>query len=751
MQPELIGYADRFSVASGQTIRFMVSTDAPEYDVSIVRLIHGDENPKGPGFKETVVASTANRRYPGRKQTAYPGSYVMVEHHSVFDTLNHFQLQACIYPTTPAKGEVQGIISKWANDTGFALVVNENGEAGLWLGSGNGQVERLYSGAPMRAREWYSVTAAFDINTGTAFIWQKPLALFPHDSSHAMIQRATQSFTLAVNDAPVLIAAAYGQKTDSGRVIGKGIFNGKIGLPIIAFPLNLEKILAEHQGTLEAERPIPDINPQENLGGFFAAWDFSADIASSKVTDRGPHGLHGVAVNMPARGVTGYDWTGSEVDYRRAPEQYNAIHFHDDDLDDARWEADFELTVPDDWKSGVYAARLTAGAQEDHIPFFVRPHKGKPRAKALYLIPTMTYLAYANYRNKDLSRDENGAVREPQWQPLDQYLKEHPEFAMSNYDFHSDGSGCHYSSRLRPIINMRPKFSWALVGGPRHFGADLYLTDWLEAKGFDYDVATDEDLHFDGRELLDSYKVIMTGTHPEYWTTPMMDALEASLAQGGRLMYLGGNGFYWVTAVCPERPHVIELRRNIAGTRAWESPPGEAYHSTTGEFGGLWRYRGRAPNKVAGIGFTAQGWDGRAPGYTRNADSFMEKAAFIFEGIGADEVIGNFGLGLGGAAGDELDRVDYGLGTPYHTLVLASSSGHADTVLAVVQDYTAIEMKLIRREKWQVRADMVYFETGGGGAVFSVGSIAWCGSLSHNNYTNNASRVTENVLRRFLE
>jgi N,N-dimethylformamidase len=33
--------------------------------------------------------------------------------------------------------------------------------------------------------------------------------------------------------------------------------------------------------------------------------------------------------------------------------------------------------------------------------------------------------------------------------------------------------------------------------------------------------------------------------------------------------------------------------------------------------------------------------------------------------------------------------------------------------------------------------------------VFSTGSIAWVGSLSYNNYTNNVSRLTENVLRRF--
>ena len=48
-----------------------------------------------------------------------------------------------------------------------------------------------------------------------------------------------------------------------------------------------------------------------------------------------------------------------------------------------------------------------------------------------------------------------------------------------------------------------------------------------------------------------------------------------------------------------------------------------------------------------------------------------------------------------------------------------------------------------------VRADLMYFTTRGGGGVFSTSSIAWCGSLSHNDYDNNVSRIMRNVLDRF--
>ena len=85
---------------------------------------------------------------------------------------------------------------------------------------------------------------------------------------------------------------------------------------------------------------------------------------------------------MPARGVTGYNHHGEETDFRQAPLQYGAIHFHRDDLEDARWPVAFEFTVPDDLPSGVYAAWLTAGDDEDHLPFTVRPPRGTPARRS---------------------------------------------------------------------------------------------------------------------------------------------------------------------------------------------------------------------------------------------------------------------------------------------------------------------------------------------------------------------------------
>ena len=315
------------------------------------------------------------------------------------------------------------------------------------------------------------------------------------------------------------------------------------------------------------------------------------------------------------------------------------------------------------------------------------------------------------------------------------------------YEKHRDGVGCCYSSRLRPVVNMRPHYLMPLVRSAHQFPADLHLVDWLREKRFDVDVITDDVLHLEGRELLERYRVVVTGTHPEYWTASMLDALREYLAGGGRLMYLGGNGFYWVTSVDPERPHVIEVRRGRRGTGTWRGAPGEDYHSTTGEPGGLWRDRGRPPQQLVGVGMATQGFD-RALPFERAEGSRDPRAAWIFEGV-ADGPIGDAGLMMDGAAGLELDRLDFALGTPPHALLLAVATGFSDSYQHVVEEVESSDSKQGGTVSPYVRADMVFFELPDGGAVFSASSISWCGSLSHNDYDNSVSRITENVLRRF--
>lgn len=729
---DLLGYADKLSVEPDDRIRFMVSSDMPNYEATIVRLVHSDQGPNGPGVSEEVVDTLVTGQYNGRQQPIHQGSYIFVPDCQPLRSLRNLTLQAWVYPTTPHRGEVQGMLTKWSytDGAGYGLFIEPEGDVALWIGDETGLVEKLRSGIPLHAKQWYFIACTYDADERRARLYQKPLIDLPLDKSRVTVERTTQGRVPGERPVPFLIAGAHAATSLSGKWAVLNTYNGKIDHPrIFNCALDDDEIAA-----LGCESPSSGVRGE----ALVAEWDFALHIGSATVIDVGPHGLHGETVNMPTRAVTGHNWTGQQVNFNDAPEQYGAIHFHADDLEDAGWEEDFSLSVPKLLRSGVYAARLTSNDKAEYIPFFVRPKRGTSSIPIAFLAPTMTYAAYANRRLsvKYDAGDVTGMSIAIEIQDTNQAV--HPELGLSLYDVHQDGSGCSYSSRLRPSLNVT---RWNLAG-------DHYLVDWLEQKHYQYDVLTDEDLHREGLALLTSYRVVLTGTHPEYWTALMMAAMKEYLDVGGRLMYLGGNGFYWVMSVDLLRPHIFEVRRGMGGTRTWESAPGETYHSTTGELGGLWRYRGEAPQKLAGVGFTAQGWGG-ASGYRRQAGSFDERAAFIFEGIGEDEIIGNFGLAMNGAAGDELDRMDYSLGTPPHTLLLASSTGHTDAYQLAVEDILMTLPGQGGTQNPKVRSDMVFFETPNGGEVFSVGSINWCASLSHNTYDNNVSRITENVLRRF--
>ncbi len=737
---DLIGYADRLSVAPGERIRFMVSARVPSYEAHLVRLARATPGPDG--LLGTVVETPLSGTYNGREQPIHAGSYVLVDDQPLLHALGSFTVQAWIYPTLPRRSAAQGLITRWAQDgAGFGLVVDADGTLALHLG-GPGGMASVRAGVPLRTKQWYAVAASYDAATGRVRLYQELVVRRPLDDARVTAEGSVTG-RHAGGSAQLLIGANR-YVAGPGHPYATGCFNGKIDRPrLFGRALNEGEIAALMAGAEPAE-----------IGGraLLAAWDFAHDMSSARVHDTSLTRLHGRAVNTPMRAVTGYNWTGEVVVPAMAPEQYGALYFHEDDLEDAGWEADVALTVPEGLQSGVYAARLTAGDAREYIPFYVRPARGTAAAPIAFLAPTMTYLAYANERTHANPGVDFGAIKasDVKLEPADEYLIAHPELGLSVYDYHPDQTGICYSSWRRPVLNMRPGMRNFVNDALRHFGADLYLVEWLERQGVAYDVLTDHDLHAEGRPLLDRYRVVLTGSHPEYWTTPMLDALEGYLDTGGRLMYLGGNGFYWVTGVDPGRGHICEVRRGIAGSRSWQSAPGELYLSTTGELGGLWRYRGRAPQRVVGVGFASQGWGG-ATGYRRLPDSFDPRAAFIFAGIGAEEIIGDFGLVMGGAAGDEIDRADAGLGTPPQALVLATSTGHSDFYQFVQEDQLMTLPGQGGTQNPKVRADLVYFETPEGGAVFSVGSINWIGSLLYNDGDNNVSRLTGNVLRRFME
>ena len=731
----IMAYADPWSVAPGETVRFMVSCiDGDRYTGQIVRLKQPEAGPLATPFAPEPVEAPCNGVHSGRRQRIPIGSLCVVPANAALAMAGSFTLLAYVLPTTPKKGR-QAIMGTWCEqeEMGYGLEIGHDGGLTLRIGAGPGRVTTISSGVPM-ARRWYLAAAAFDAERRTATLWQEPLS--GHDFHTERPVSVTASAQRPAAVAAPLTFAAWRDGPVSGPAAWGGLafahhFNGRIDAPRLTRS-------ALDRAALDALASTP-LTIGDPLVG---AWDFSLEMGTDFIRDVGPHRLDGVIINQPTRAVRGHNWNGTVTDWTRAPGQYGAIHFHDDDLIDACWEPDFDFTVPSDLRSGVYAAKLTADGFDFWVPFFVRPPRGVANSRVAYLAATATYTAYLNNRFRYMSlAPERYHGRLLVMDAIDELLIEFPEMGLSTYDLHSDRSGVAYSSRHRPVHNLRP------TGRFWNFTIDMFIIDWLEKLGGDYDVITEEDLHREGLALLKPYGVVITGSHPEYDSIEMLDALEAYVRGGGRLMYLGGNGFYWRIAHHPTRPGVIEVRRAEGGVRAWAAEPGEYHHSFSGEYGGLWRRNGRAPQRLAGVGFISQGFD-HCSYYRRLPAAADPRAAWMFAGID-DELIGNFGFLQGGAAGLEIDAVDARLGTPPHALVVARSENHSNTYELVTEEVLVPHGATDAIINPDIHADMTFFETPNGGAVFSTGSIAYAGSLSWNGYDNNVFRLTTNVLNRF--
>jgi N,N-dimethylformamidase len=716
----LIGYSDRLSARPGDTIAFKVSCTASEpYTAKLVRITCGDPNPAGPGIKETDVLADFAGTYPSRPQGVRLGSYAEIDAGAAFDGVDRLTFAATIWPTLPRR-EGQAVLSRFDPETktGMALMVGPSGVE-VRVGQEDGESFSLCTETPLLERAWYRVWASVDGATGEISVGHAPIGL---PGVEPVRRNATLPGPARLEtEAPVRIAAL-------GGTPASGHYNGKIESPKIynaaIDPTVRETNLASH-------------------------WELGQGITTMRVVDIGPLGLHGRLVNAPARAMTGSNWTGAEMRWKHAPETYGAIHFHEDDIDDCRWETDFTFTIPSDLKTGLYAAHLSSGDRRERLPFVVCPPKGKQTADLCVIIPTFTYTVYGNQARRDF--DPAWARRATEWGANPDNPYQHREFGLSTYNVHTDGSGICNVSWHRPMLNVRPGFFPIYDphgSGLRHLPADTHLIDWLEEKGVAYDLVTDWELHHEGAGLLKPYKAVSTCSHPEYHTAETLDALTEYRDTGGKLMYLGGNGFYWRIALHKEKDGLIEVRRAEGGIRLWAAEPGEYYHAFDGEYGGLWRRNGRPPQRLCGLGFSSQGkFEGTY--YRRRPGADKPETSWIFAGV-TDRIIGDFGLSGGGAAGFELDRADPRLGTPPDAVILATSESPQSHFKVVPEEMLSIDVTINGEPPEDlVRADMIYFDCPGGGAVFSVGSITFCGSLAHNGYDNNISRIVENVIRRF--
>lgn len=499
-----------------------------------MRLLQGLDMPNAPTPQRQAIGHGPTGDLEGRFQSSHPGSYALMKswtREPLLDKTDGLEISFHVQPWMLDAGYPQAILSTLDTNkrAGLSVLLGTRNDLLLWIGTPSG-VETIRVAFNVRRERWFHTrltikSKAVELQV-THAPWDNEITASP-----TTVQTTLRDVAVLESGSPLLIAATYAAKPSTSSSRPVHFFNGRIDSP-----------------TFRALGRAPwDI----------ARYDFSIGIDTDEVKDVSGSGLDGILINAPTRAVRGHDYDHKliGVGWKEARYGYGAIHFHDDDLDDAGWETDFKIEVPNDLRSGAYAIEVwdTESGLKDSIVFFVRPKEIRPAAKTAFIFSTMTYLAYANEHMYDETKSTHISFPEGvQLVESDNYHKmvRRSDLGLAIYDLHSDGSGVVYSTSKRPILNMRPDYIHWGFQRPREFSEDLLMVGFLEhLLGEGYDVLTDHDLHLRGAAALANYDVVITGCHPEYPSMETLDAYDGFSKRGGSLMYTGGNGFY--VSPCP--------------------------------------------------------------------------------------------------------------------------------------------------------------------------------------------------------
>jgi N,N-dimethylformamidase len=358
-------------------------------------------------------------------------------------------------------------------------------------------------------------------------------------------------------------------------------------------------------------------------------------------------------------------------------------------------------------RSGLYYFHArTANGNQFSFPWIVAP--SQPAASVAVLASNITWNAYNNFggRSNYINPDRlpptpivNARLELKRYTDPDGITYDTDDYAPLSFD------------RPEPInhIDLSTEISDPIEGRAAcHVApAEWRLLGWLERERFPYDYYAETQLH-EGTLDLNAYQVLILSTHPEYWSRAMYESVKSWVRdRGGKLIYLGGNGlnceveFVDATTVIYKNGDTRALKREGFESRFHRGVESEA--------------------NLLGVVFTEAGAMTGAPYRVLAADHW----AFAGTGVSRGDLFGETSLHRrcpGGASAHETDKMSPS--SPPNIMRLAKGTNPDDG-----------------------GAEMTYYETASGGAVFSAGSIAWTSSIL---IDDAVSQITANVLRRFL-
>lgn len=305
-------------------------------------------------------------------------------------------------------------------------------------------------------------------------------------------------------------------------------------------------VVAENcqEGTNEwiTQNPIGDIYgyasaDSVNKGGTI---DFLVDTTSStfniRIYRNGYYGGRGGRLVQTIDGVPGKSQPDCQQNYSTGLTSCS------------NWTPSYTLTVPQDWVSGVYIARIirpdTTG--DNYILFVVRDDDRD--ADILYQQSVSTFQAYNNYGGKSVYSSSSG-------------------FCMTIAE----------APRAVAVSYNRP-YNQTMADPNSYFRAEYPMVRWLEQQGYDVAYSTTTDTHHSGQpgaknELLD-HKVFLSVGHDEYWTQAMRDAVISARDAGVHLGFFTANTSYWSIHLDPD-PYSNEPDSMMVTYKTIESGPAD--------------------------------------------------------------------------------------------------------------------------------------------------------------------------------
>lgn len=435
------------------------------------------------------------------------------------------------------------------------------------------------------------------------------------------------------------------------------------------------------------------------------------------------------------------------------------------------WTDPVVLQPTEPWGSGAFVVLLHARRGGESITreafFVLRPRPGCEN-KLVMVLTTATWQAYNDWgRGNHYRSVENGVSTD---NPLPVVSRMRP-WARGLIRQPADAPRHSDVPDLRP--GEKASYGWLLwaldAGYTRHYSDagwahyERPFAQWLTNTGYQFDILTQDDLHFRS-SALDPYCVVLLVGHDEYWSWEMRDALDAFLDRGGKMARFGGN-MIWQIRIEDDgtRQACYRLSEIDPGTERdprrattfWDSAavsrPAASTFGLSGVWGGYHRFGMCSPRSSGG--------------YT-----VYRPAHWCLEGT--DLRYGDqFGAGESRILAFEVDGVDYGFrfGLPYPTGVDGSpasleivalapaSSGEIDDSNNMVNAALSEVLGLLEAEpsaydrppesRENGAAVMASFRRGDGEG-FNAGTCEWVSGLIRKEEV--VCRITRNVLDRFL-